>query len=61
MQLMTKTSSFPKSSTRATLYDLIEAISEELPFGEDKLVAKIVMHLFESGQVRFMHNMNNKS
>jgi hypothetical protein len=61
MQILAQTSSCPKSSTRATLYDLIEAISEELYPGEDKLVAEIVVHLFESGQVRFMHNINNKS
>jgi hypothetical protein len=61
MQVMTQTSLCPKLSTRTTLYDLIEAISEELYPGEDKLVAEIVVHLFESGQVRFMHNIKNKS
>lgn len=30
MQVMAQTSSCPKSSERTTLYDLIEAISEEL-------------------------------
>ena len=51
---MGQTSLCPKSSTRTSLYDLIEAISEELYPGEDKLVAEIVMHLFESGQVKFI-------
>lgn len=56
MQAMAQTSSCPKSSVRTTLYDLIEAIGEEVPPGEERLVAEIVMHLFESGQIKFLYD-----
>ena len=61
MQILAQTSSCPKSSTRTTLFDLIEAISEELYPGEDKRVAEIVMHLFDIGQIKFISNTDTKS
>ena len=36
-----------------TLYDLIAAISEEVAPGEDHLVTATVVHLINSGQVKF--------
>ena len=36
-----------------TLYDLIAAISEEVASGEDHLVTATVVHLINSGQVKF--------
>jgi len=39
---------------QTSLYDLIEAISDELEPGEDKLVPETIQHLFDSGQARFI-------
>jgi hypothetical protein len=41
-------------SVRTTLYKLIEAISGQVEPEQDELVVKIVLHLFESGKVRFI-------
>lgn len=39
---------------QTSLYDLIEAVSDELEPGEDKLVPEAIQHLFDSGQARFI-------
>jgi hypothetical protein len=58
MYQMTKSSTLelanPESTTvtSATLQELIEAISEEVQPGEDQLVAKILLHLLETEQVK---------
>jgi hypothetical protein len=41
---------------RTTLYDLIDAIGREVPAEEDNLVVATVMHLLQSGRVRFLGN-----
>jgi len=38
---------------RTTLYELIDAINEQVQPGEDGLVAAVVLHLFASGQIKF--------
>ena len=42
------------STTNTTLYELIDAISEEVQAGEDGLVAEVVLHLLETGQIKFL-------
>jgi hypothetical protein len=39
-----------------TLYELIEAINEELQPGEEELVGRIVLDLAEGQKIRFMGN-----
>lgn len=40
-----------------TLGELIGAINEELEPEEDHLVAKVVLHLLETGRIKFMNPM----
>ena len=42
------------TSIETTLYDLIEAISEEIKTGEDHLIAQTVFHLINSGRLKFI-------
>jgi hypothetical protein len=47
---------YPGTTTiKTSLYELIEAISEEVKPGEDELVAETVLHLFETGQAKFIN------
>lgn len=39
---------------QTTLFDLIEAISEEVQPGEDRLIANTVVHILESCKARFL-------
>ena len=39
---------------RTTLYELIEAICEEVPPEEDWVVNEVVLHLLRTGQIRFV-------
>lgn len=43
---------------RTTLYDLLEAIQEEVPRGHhgDKLATEVIVHLLDSGRLRFIVN-----
>jgi len=41
-----------RSQTR--LYDLIEAVSDEIGPGEEGLIPETIQHLFNSGQARFI-------
>jgi hypothetical protein len=41
------------SSIHTTLYDLIEAISAEVAPGEDDLVTATLVHLINSGRLKF--------
>ena len=38
---------------KTTLYELIEAIAEEIKPEEERLVTETVLHLFETGKVKF--------
>jgi hypothetical protein len=42
-----------RSTVRTTLYELIEAINEQVPPEEDGLVPGIVLHMLVTGQVKF--------
>ena len=42
------------SIVKTTLYELIEAISEEAHPGEDRLVAETVLDLLDKGKIRFV-------
>ncbi|MBW2105462.1 MAG: hypothetical protein JRI26_05415 [Deltaproteobacteria bacterium] len=42
-----------------TLYELIEAVSEEVQPGEDRLVTETMLHLFDTDQVKFSGKMFN--
>ena len=39
--------------SRVSLYDLIEAVSDEIEPGEDELIPETIQHLFDTGQARF--------
>ena len=46
---------YPAITTiETTLYELIEAVSDEVKSGEDELVAESVLHLLDTGQVKFI-------
>jgi len=40
------------TSTKTTLYELIEAISSVVEEAEERLVPEIVLHLIDSGKIR---------
>lgn len=44
---------------KTTLYELVEAIIEELQPGEDHLVPIIVSHFFDTGKIRFIGNLKD--
>jgi hypothetical protein len=46
----------PSMTITTTLYDLLEAIHEEVPGGPqgDKLVTEVVVHLLDSGRIRLI-------
>jgi hypothetical protein len=48
----------PRSTMRTTLYELIEAINEQVQPEEDRLVAGIVLHMLATGQIKFIHHLN---
>lgn len=54
--MMPKSTSIPAKSTAITtsLYDLVAAISDEVGPNEDYLVTATVMHLLQSGRVKFL-------
>ncbi len=39
------------TSTKTTLYELIEAISDVVEAGEEILIPKVVLHLIDSGKI----------
>ncbi len=43
-----------EGKSRTSLYDLIEAVSNEVALGEDNLIPETIQHLFDSGQARFV-------
>lgn len=46
---------YPTTITiETTLYDLIEAISDETRAGEDSLIAQTVNHLIYTGKLKFV-------
>jgi len=40
-----------------TLYELIEAITEEVQLGEDWLVSEVVLDLFDTSHIRFPRHL----
>jgi hypothetical protein len=54
--MMPKSTSIPPKSTAITtsLYDLVAAISDEVGPNEDDLVTATVMHILQSGRVKFL-------
>jgi hypothetical protein len=48
------TLNFSEERKQTSLYDLIEAVSDELEPGEDGLVPETIQHLFDSGRARFI-------
>jgi hypothetical protein len=45
------------TTAKTTLYQLIEAISEEVKPGEDWLVVETVLDLIDTGQIVFLGSM----
>ena len=43
-----------RATIHVTLYELIEAINEEVDQGEDWLVTEVILDLFNNKQIRFM-------
>jgi hypothetical protein len=39
-----------------TLHDLIEAIHEEVPSGQERLVTAVIAHLLDLGRIQFIGN-----
>jgi len=46
----------PSMTITTTLYDLVEAIHDEVPAGTqgDKLATEVVVHLLDSGRIRLI-------
>ena len=63
MQLTTKNFSplkrrYPQSTVvKTTLYELIDAISDEVLPGEEKLVGEVVVNMFNTEKVKFTNNV----
>ena len=47
------------TTIKSNLYELIEAVGEEVEPGEDQLVAEVVLHLLDTGQVSFLDAASN--
>ena len=47
------------TTVETTLYDLIDAISAEVEPGEDDLIIATVVHLLNSGRVKFTGDWRN--
>lgn len=47
------------ATIRTTLYDLIEAINDEIGPDEEQLVVATVVHLLQTGRVRFLEYHND--
>lgn len=45
------------ATLRTTLYELIEAISEEVQLGEDWLVSEVVLDLLDTSHIRFPRDL----
>lgn len=48
-------------SIQTTLYELIEAVSEEVPEREEFLIAQTVYHMMKSNQLKWMDIRNTES
>ena len=48
----------PSSSITTTLFDLLEAIHDEVPAGSrgERLATEVVAHLLDSGRIHFIGN-----
>lgn len=50
-------STFPDPNDMNTnLYDLIEAIGDEIGVGEEILIAQTILHMIKTGRMRFIGN-----
>jgi hypothetical protein len=47
------------TTVKTTLYELVEAISDEVEPGEDDLIIATVVHLLNSGRVKFTGDWRN--
>ena len=47
----------PSTHIITTLYDLIEAISDEVQPGEESLLTDVVLHLLDSGKIKCYGNL----
>jgi hypothetical protein len=45
-------------STETTLYELIEAVSDTVTFGEERRIPEIVLNLINSGQMRILSSLD---
>jgi hypothetical protein len=45
------------ATIKTTLGELIKAISEEVEPEEDHLVAEVILHLLETGRIKFLNPM----
>ena len=45
------------TTIETTLYELIEAVGEEVQPGEDRLVVETMLDLFDTGQITFPGSM----
>jgi hypothetical protein len=46
---------------KTTLYDLIEAIGESVDEGEEKLIAKTVLHMFQTRKIKLVGDNGNQN
>ena len=48
------------TAIETTLYELIEAVGEEVQPGEDRLIAETVSHLLDTDHVKFLRDASNR-
>ena len=49
---------YPQSTVvKTTLYELIDAISDNILPGEEKLVGEVVVNMFNTGKIKFTNNV----
>lgn len=50
-------STFPHpNGINTNLYDLIEAMGDEIRVGEEMLIAQTILHMIKTGRMRFIGN-----
>ena len=42
-----------RGATRTTLYEIIEAIGDELETGEESVIAAVILNLIQSGRMKW--------
>lgn len=48
------------TAIETTLYELIEAVEEEVQPGEDRLIEEAVLHLLDTGQAKFLGDASHR-